>query len=149
MYALLCARVVLCLSVVVMDCDLMSKNGFVWEVIPGMHYFKSIVCVRAVIVYANPGLLGMSMMAGESVGRRLATAIANWNNDPRRFVRLALMMYLVLSMFVLISALHAANPRMPLISWLGLFALFFLVSFRIAQVLVHYRRLAVFAHPAM
>lgn len=146
MHALLCARVVLCLSVVVLDCDWMSKNGFVWEVIPGMHYFKSIVCV---IVYVNPGLLGMSTMAGESVGRRLATAIANWNNDPRRFVRLALMMYLVLSMFVLISALHAANPRMPLISWLGLFALFFLVSFRIAQVLVHYRRLAVFAHPAM
>ena len=60
----------------------------------------------------------MSMTAGESVGRRLATASVNWQNDPRRWVRLALMIYLVISVMVLMSILRT-NRRMPLMSSLG------------------------------
>jgi hypothetical protein len=53
------------------------------------------------------------LSAGGALQRRVVTASANWQNDPRRWVRLALMIYLGVSVFVLMSILRA-NRRMPL-----------------------------------
>ena len=44
-----------------------------------------------------------------------ASASAQWGNDPRRWVRLALMIYLLISIFVLMTILHG-NRRMSLMN---------------------------------
>lgn len=64
-----------------------------------------------------PGLFTMSRGARDGVGRRLASVSQGWaNGDTRRnWVRLALMIYLFISIFVLMTILRG-NRRMPLLS---------------------------------
>ena len=61
------------------------------------------------------GLFSTSLAAGQGVGRRLASASAQWVNDPRRWVRLGLAIYLLISIFVLSTILHG-NRRMSLLN---------------------------------
>eukprot|EP00802_Teleaulax_amphioxeia_P018336 Tamp_18527.p1 GENE.Tamp_18527~~Tamp_18527.p1 ORF type:complete len:291 (+),score=51.50 Tamp_18527:3-875(+) len=78
--------------------------------------------------------------AGGALQRRVASASANWHNDPRRWVRLALMIYLGISLFVLMSILRA-NRRMPLMSSVVFVLLMVVVSVRVRQMLAYHRRL--------